>query len=236
MNGLSYNVDSHEVQKFSNLAADWWDLNGSCAPLHIINPVRLQFIMQHCHLNGLEVLDIGCGAGILSEALTRQGAKVTAIDASSELIAAARQHALSMQLDIEYKDIYTTDLLQQSPKKFDVVVCMELLEHVPDPILLLQECQQFLKPNGKLFLATLNRNPKSYALAILAAEYILKLLPQQTHDYGKLIRPSELAEFLQQANFKLQDLAGMQFQPFTKTAHLSNDVSVNYLAYATKKL
>lgn len=234
--GYHHNVDPNEVKKFSTLATDWWSLDGPCATLHTLNPVRLQFVMQHCNLRDMQVLDIGCGAGILSEALARHGAYVTGIDASMEVIATAKEHAAQSQLNIDYQAIYSRDFINQTTQQFDIITCMELLEHVPDPTAVLQDCYRLLKPGGHLFLATLNRNPKSYMLAIVAAEYVLNLLPKQTHDYAKLIRPAELAESLRTAKFKLIDLAGMNYQPFTKTATLCADVSVNYLAYARKEI
>lgn len=229
------NIDNSEVEKFSSLAAQWWQLDGLCAPLHHLNPTRLQFIMQHCKLQSKSVLDVGCGAGILSESLALQGAIVTGLDASIEVIAAAKEHAAYNQLDIEYIAGSTAEFSITPTKLYDVITCMELLEHVPDPALLIKNCFSLLKPGGHLFLSTLNRTPKSYLFAVVAAEYILKLLPKQTHDYNKFIRPSELAEIFRDSQFNLQELSGIEYNPFTKTAKLCADVNVNYLAYATRQ-
>jgi 2-polyprenyl-6-hydroxyphenyl methylase/3-demethylubiquinone-9 3-methyltransferase len=230
------NIDTAEVSKFSNLSPQWWDLDGPCAPLHVLNPVRLKFIQQHCKLANKTILDVGCGAGILSESLATAGAKVVALDASAELIASARTHAAVQQLHIDYRHSTIEDYLLTTPQPFDAITCMELIEHVPDPSKLIAACAQLLKPGGQMFISTLNRTPKAYALAIIGAEYILQLLPKQTHDYKKFIRPAELAQMLSKNQLQLKTLAGVKYQPFTKTASITNDVSVNYMAYASKEI
>lgn len=230
------NVDTQEISKFSALASDWWQLDGPCAPLHALNPARLKFILQHSNLQNKVVLDIGCGAGILTESLAQHGAVLTGIDASTEIIAAAEQHATMQQLSINYAVDTAESFAVKHAAQFDIITCMELIEHVPDPQQLIQDCYQLLKPGGQLFLSTLNRTPKSYAFAIIGAEYIMNVLPKHTHDYKKFIKPSELAELLRKAQFSLQDLSGINYNAFSKSATLCQDVNVNYLAYAIKEI
>lgn len=230
------NIDSIEVNKFSSLANRWWELDGPCAPLHVLNPCRLQFVQQHVRLEQQSVLDIGCGAGILSESLARHGAIVTGIDASTEVIAAAKQHAASMNLEINYLSTTAEDFLANSTSRFDIITCMELLEHVPSPEQLIKDCSQLLKPGGYIFLSTLNRTFKAYGLAIIGAEYLLNILPKQTHDYKKFIRPSELANMCNNAEIRLNDLSGINYNPITKHASLCTNVDVNYIACAIKDL
>jgi len=229
-------VDILEIEKFSALAAQWWDPAGPCAPLHAINPCRLSFSLQHASLENKSILDIGCGAGILSESMASLGAKVSGIDASAELIAAAKQHAELQDLTIEYRQITSGDLRLEQGSQFDIITCMELLEHVPDPASLIQDCYALLKPGGQLFISTINRHPKAYAFAIIGAEYLLNILPKQTHDYQKFIRPSELAAMCRATQLKIQDLAGMDYNPLTKNVSLTTNVDVNYLVYATKEI
>ncbi len=235
---MSYipNLDTHEINKFSALADKWWDINGPSAALHTINPCRLEYVMAHAQLTNKNVLDVGCGAGILTESLAVQGANVIGVDPSAEMITIAEAHANDALLDIEYKCLVVEELIESHGAHFDVITCMELLEHVPDPAKLIADCTKLLKPGGKIFFSTLNRKLKSYAMAILGAEYILNLLPKQTHDYAKFIRPSELTQMLCQANLQLNDLKGIKYNPFYKNATLCSDVSVNYLAFATKGL
>lgn len=234
------NVDQKEQLKFESQASIWWDLKGPCRPLHDLNPTRLQFITDHVLLAGKQVLDLGCGAGILSESLAKKGAFVTGIDVSLPLIEAAKAHAdlhpddalpfkLSERLNYQVATAETFTVEHQ--QYFDVIVCMELLEHVPDPLSLIQACAKMIKPQGHLFFSTLNRTLKSYCLAILAAEKIFKILPNGTHEYKKFIRPQELSELLRKTSLKLIELKGMNYNPFTHRANLTNDVSVNYLAY-----
>lgn len=228
------NVDNAELAKFSAESADWWDPEGPFKTLHHINPVRLGFVAERVSLASARVLDVGCGGGVFSEALARLGAQVTGIDANENCIAAAREHAQQQGLSIDYINTNVETLAAQTPNQFDVITCMELLEHVPDVGSVLTACASLLKPSGDLFLATLNRTPKSYLLAVLAAEYALRLLPRGTHDYQKFIRPSELAAVLRELDMNLVELAGMRYQPFTHAVKITGDVSVNYLLHARK--
>lgn len=238
------NIHLHEIAQFETLASNWWDKNGPCRPLHDLNPVRLQFISQHCVLQQKRVLDIGCGGGLLTESLYQKGAIVTGIDASLQLIEIARQHAAqsfpenpaAIHYEPSTAESYAIQCAEYNVELFDIITCMELLEHVPNPTSLIQAMASLLKPNGHLFLSTLNRTAKAYALAILGAEYCLNLLPKGTHTYKQFIRPSELQQALQTAGMSLKELQGMRYNPLFKTATLSSDVSVNYLAYATKSL
>lgn len=228
------NVDVSEVEKFSTMASKWWDKDGPCAPLHILNPCRLQFIQQYCNLNGKNVLDVGCGGGILSYSMATCHAQVIGIDASKELIEVAKNKAQQQNVNITYHDMTIEDFAQNTNIKFDVITCMELMEHVPEPQTLLTNCAELLKPQGQLFISTINRTPKAYALAIVAAEYVLKILPQNTHEYKKFIRPAELDEMLRTANLQLINMSGIKYNPFSKHACLDKSVDVNYLAYAIK--
>lgn len=232
----SANIDNAEVAKFNAMAGQWWEPNGPCAPLHILNPSRLLYIQHHVKLAGKNILDVGCGAGILSEGMAALNANVTGIDASSDVIAAARLHATGKNLAIDYQACSIEEFIANNQQQFDVITCMELVEHVPDPAKLLTDCAQILKPGGQLFLSTINRTPKSYLLAIIGAEYILNILPKRTHDYKKFIRPSELASMLKLANLQIRDLKGIKFDPFSKSAELQDDVRVNYLATAIKEI
>ena len=229
------NSDSAEISKFTLMAEQWWDAKGTCKPLHIINPLRLEFMMAQQALKGQKIIDIGCGGGILTEAMAKVGAQVTGIDKSDALIEVAKKHADENQLSIEY---YLTDAESYAKKhsqSFDVVCCMELLEHVPDPSLLIQSCSDLGKPGASIFFSTINRNPHSYLLAILGAEYFLKLLPRGTHDYKKFIRPSELATAARQANLALQKFQGIYYNPLTQYYALGKDIRVNYLAAFKKR-
>jgi len=219
-------IDTQEVNKFAQHAKQWWDMQGQLKTLHDINPTRVDFIMQHINLASLNVLDVGCGGGILCEAMAKYGAKVTGIDAECEAIEVAKAHAQKKQLSIDY---YCTPVEAYERTGFDVITCMELLEHVQKPELVLQHCQRLLKPNGFLFVSTINRTLKAYASAIIAAEYVLKLLPRQTHDYNKFIKPSELLAMARSFDLKLVDMKGMNYNPILGTASLSSDVKVNYL-------
>lgn len=229
------NLDPKEVAKFSNLATRWWDKQGEFKPLHDINPLRLQFIQKHINLKDKTVLDIGCGGGILTESLAAQGAQVTGIDASSEVINAAQIHLKSNPLAINYLQITAEEYAHQAPETFEVVTCMELLEHVPDPASLVKAAAKLVRPGGEIFFSTLNRTLKSYLLAIVGAEYVLNWLPKGTHDYAKFIRPSELANYLRGANLTLQELAGLSYNPLRRNYHLSTDIDVNYLAYCIRQ-
>jgi 2-polyprenyl-6-hydroxyphenyl methylase/3-demethylubiquinone-9 3-methyltransferase len=227
------NVDPAEVAKFDDLARTWWDKEGDFKPLHAINPLRLDFIRARTMLDGKRVLDVGCGGGILSESLTSSGAEVTGIDMAEKPLQVARLHRFESNLNIDYQLTSIEALSEAQPDTFDVITCMEMLEHVPDPQSVINACRRLLKPNGELFLSTINRNPKAYALAVIGAEYILKLLPRGTHDYDKFIRPSELARWLREAGFKVQDMAGLSYNPLTQVYALTDDTAVNYLVHAT---
>ena len=222
------NVDAKEIEKFSRLADDWWDNDGALKTLHAINPLRLQYIRQHTHLAKQQVLDVGCGGGILSESLARLDAKVTAIDMSAEALAVAAAHQQNLKID--YQQQSAEDFALQYPATFDIVVCMELLEHVPDPSAIVAACASLVKPQGYVFFSTINRNIKAYLHSIIAAEYVLGLLPQGTHDYQKFIRPSELSAWARKSQLSLQDLCGVIYQPISRQFQLSTTVDVNYMA------
>jgi 2-polyprenyl-6-hydroxyphenyl methylase/3-demethylubiquinone-9 3-methyltransferase len=226
------NTDELEILKFNNLAHKWWDSTSEFKPLHDINPLRVDFIKSKVDLKGKRVLDIGCGGGILAEALAREGAEVTGIDQGEKVIKIAKLHSLESQLNINYEQINIENFITKNKHKFDVITCLEMLEHVPDPASVIKACSQILKPDGKLFLSTINRNPKSFLFAIIGAEYILKLLPKGTHTYEKFITPSELRDYCNQSNLKFNDLIGMTYNPIFKTYRLEKDTSVNYLVEA----
>ena len=226
------NTDELEILKFNNLAHKWWDSTSEFKPLHDINPLRVDFIKSKVDLKGKRVLDIGCGGGILTEAIAREGAEVTGIDQGERVIKIAKLHSLESQLDIDYQQINIENFIKKNKHKFDVITCLEMLEHVPDPASVIKACSQILKSDGKLFLSTINRNPKSFLFAIIGAEYILKLLPKGTHTYEKFITPSELRDYCNQSNLKFNDLIGMTYNPIFKTYRLEKDTSVNYLVEA----
>lgn len=227
------NADPAELERFNRLADQWWDSEGPMKPLHGLNPVRLQFITEHTPLNGLKVLDVGCGGGLLAEAMCQQGATVSALDLSKDLLAAAQQHAKQQALDIDYQAIPVEEFSALHTQQFDVVTCMEMLEHVPDPQSIISACVRCCKPGGTIFFSTLNRNLKSFALGIVAAEYILSLLPKGTHEYAKFIKPSELCHFARHAGLTLKSMQGIHYDPFKNSATLNRDTSVNYLAAFT---
>ena len=230
----STNVDPAEIARFDRLAQRWWDPEGPSKPLHDLNPVRLAFVAEHIALKGATVLDVGCGGGLLSEALAAEGAKVTAIDLSSELIETAKLHLLESGLEVDYRQISVESLAEAMPGHFDAITCMELLEHVPDPAALLAACRRLLKPGGQLFVSTLNRTPKAFALAIVGAEYIMRLLPRGTHRYAQFIRPSELARWLRDVGFQLGDVTGLHYEPFGRRAWSGPGLDVNYLMSAVR--
>jgi 2-polyprenyl-6-hydroxyphenyl methylase/3-demethylubiquinone-9 3-methyltransferase len=225
------NIDPAEIKKFEDLASRWWDIQGEFKPLHEMNPLRLNFINSGSALAGKSVCDIGCGGGILSESMTRCGATTTGIDMGKAPLSVARLHALESELDIDYQQITAEDLARQKPASFDIVTCMELLEHVPDPSSIIQSCFTLLKPGGSVYFSTINRNPKSYAFAIVGAEYIMKMLPRGTHDYAKFIKPSELDHWARTAGLELIDLAGISYNPFTGLFSQSHDVDINYMVH-----
>lgn len=228
------NLDKAEIRKFESLAARWWDPNSEFRPLHEINPLRMSFISRKINPAGRRIVDIGCGGGILSEALARQGADVTAIDLADASLTVARLHQLESGLDIDYRKISAESLAAQEAGQYDVVTCLEMLEHVPDPSSIIQACATLLKPGGHLFCSTINRNPKAYVFAVLGAEYILNLLPRGTHDYARFIKPSELAAWCRRAQLDQGELIGLGYNPITRTYALQKDISVNYLAHYIK--
>lgn len=229
------NVDSAEIAKFEALAARWWDPNSEFKPLHEINPLRANFIDQHSPVADKKVLDVGCGGGILTEALAQRGARARGIDMGEAPLGVARLHAQESGLDIDYRQITAEELAEQEPGRYDIVTCLEMLEHVPDPASVVAACARLVRPGGHVYFSTINRNPKSYLFAIIGAEYVLKLLPRGTHDYRKLIRPSELARWMRAADLELGTLTGMTYNPLTKTYKLDpKDVSVNYLLQARR--
>ncbi len=229
------NIDPHEIAKFDAAAAHWWDRQGEMKPLHDINPLRLDFIEQHDTLSHKQVLDVGCGGGILAEGMAERGAKVIGIDMSAAALEVARLHLYESQLQIDYQQSTAEDYATQHPGQFDIVTCLELLEHVPTPATVIQACATLVKPGGSLFFSTINRNAKAYLFAIVGAEYLLKMLPRGTHDFAKFIRPAELAHWSRAANLSVIDLKGMHYHLLNKTYSLSDDVSVNYLMYCQKE-
>jgi len=223
------NVDQSEIAKFSALAHRWWDPNSEFKPLHAINPLRLNWIKSFVSLEGKKVVDVGCGGGILAESISQSGADTTGIDLSEKALKVAELHALEVGANLTYRSISAEDLADEQAEQYDVVTCMEMLEHVPDPASVVRACAKLCKPGGTLFFSTLNRNPKSYLFAIIGAEYILKLLPKGTHEYTKFIKPSELVAFTRQAGLELLGMKGLSYNPITQVYSLSDDVDVNYM-------
>ena len=223
------NADPIELEKFSQLAHKWWDPHSDFKPLHDINPLRLGYIDRHAGLKGKTVLDVGCGGGILSESMAGLGATVTGIDLSEKALQVARLHLLESEKQVDYRKVAVEDLAAELPGHYDVVTCLEMLEHVPDPRSVIAACAKLVKPGGWVFLSTLNRNPKAYLLAVIGAEYILNMLPKGTHDYGKFIKPSELAQFIRNNGLNMDNIIGMSYNPLTKTYSLGKDTDVNYM-------
>ena len=229
------NVDPLELEKFSQLAHRWWDPGAEFKPLHDINPLRLDYIDDIAGLRGINVLDVGCGGGILAESMAARGARVTGIDLADKPLKVAQLHLLESGLQVDYRLVAPEALARATPQSFDLVTCMELLEHVPDPAVTVRACADLARPGGRVFFSTLNRNLKSYLLAVIGAEYVLKLLPRGTHDYAKFIKPSELAAMCRAAGLQVEALTGMTYNPFTRIYALGADMDVNYILHATKQ-
>lgn len=228
------NADPLELEKFSALAHRWWDPNGEFKPLHDINPARLGYLEKYEKIVQKQILDVGCGGGILAESMAARGAMVTAIDLAEKPLQVAKLHLIESGVTVDYQCIAAEDLAQQKPAAFDIVTCMEMLEHVPDPAATVLACATLVKPGGSIFFSTLNRNIKSYLMAVLGAEYVLRLLPRGTHDYARFIKPSELASLCRTARLDVIDVTGMHYNPFTRECSLNQDASVNYLMHAKK--
>ncbi|MBN8777830.1 MAG: bifunctional 2-polyprenyl-6-hydroxyphenol methylase/3-demethylubiquinol 3-O-methyltransferase UbiG [Thiomonas sp.] len=229
MTPTDHNVEAEEIDKFSVLAHRWWDEHGEFRPLHLLNPHRLRWIQDHVGLGGKAVVDIGCGGGILSESMAAAGAKVTGIDLADASLQVARLHALDAKFDIDYRLVSAERLATEAAGQFDIVTCMEMLEHVPDPASIIQASAALVRPGGWVFVSTLNRNAKAYLFAILGAEYLLRLLPKGTHDYAKFLQPSEISAMGRRCGLETADIAGLEFQPLTQRFRITHDPSVNYL-------
>ncbi len=234
MTAAANNFSQAELDKFDELAQRWWNANGPQKALHALNPVRLGYVAQRVPLMGVAALDVGCGGGLLSEALAKAGANVTAIDLAPNLLKVARLHGLESGIKVGYRQVAVDVLADELPAGFDVITCMEMLEHVPDPGAIVEACARLLKPGGRLFLSTLNRTPAAFALAIVGAEYVARLLPKGTHLYRDFIKPAELARMLRDAGLELEDISGLLYQPWRNGARLSKRTEVNYLACARK--
>jgi 2-polyprenyl-6-hydroxyphenyl methylase/3-demethylubiquinone-9 3-methyltransferase len=233
---LPMNADPLELQKFSDIAHRWWDPTSEFRPLHEINPLRLEWIDTRAALSGKTVVDVGCGGGILAESMARKGAKVTGIDLSKKALTAADLHSMESGVHVRYRKIAAEELAALEAAQFDVVTCMEMLEHVPDPASIVRACSTLVKPGGHVFFSTLNRNPKAYLFAILGAEYLLRMLPKGTHDYARFITPAELARFIREADLELDGLRGLSYHPLTRLYSINQDSSVNYMVTCRKPL
>ncbi|GGY03002.1 bifunctional 2-polyprenyl-6-hydroxyphenol methylase/3-demethylubiquinol 3-O-methyltransferase UbiG [Paludibacterium paludis] len=231
---MTVNVDELELDKFSQLAHKWWDMNSEFKPLHEINPLRLDFIDSHAGLDGKRVLDIGCGGGILAESMARRNARVTGIDLAKKSLKVAELHSLESGVEVEYRCISAEAMADEAAEQFDVVTCMEMLEHVPDPASVIASCARLVKPGGRVFFSTLNRNAKAYLMAIIGAEYVLGMLPRGTHEYARFIKPSELARMAREADLTVETISGMTYNPVTRVYSLSTDTDVNYLLAARR--
>ena len=237
MTANSVNVDQAEISKFEALASRWWDPNSEFKPLHEINPLRLAYIDNIVNLRDKKVLDVGCGGGILAESMAAAGANVTGIDMGESNLAVARLHLLESGLNVDYQKIPAEELAAEHSGEYDVVTCMEMLEHVPDPASIIKACATLVKPGGHVFFSTINRNPKAYLFAIIGAEYLLKILPKGTHDFEKFIRPSELDTWIRQADLLSQDIIGLVYNPFTRVYRLNaKDIDVNYMVHTTREV
>ena len=234
MNATPRNADPAELARFGQMAASWWDPNGSSRALHDLNPVRLEFVRQRARLAGARVLDVGCGGGLFSEALAASGASVVGIDLAPEVLGVARLHLLESGRQVDYRESGAEALAAAEPASYDVVACMEMLEHVPDPAAVVQACAELLKPGGQLFLSTINRTPAAFALAIVGAEYVARLLPRGTHRYQQFLRPSELDTALRRSGLVLREVRGLAYEPVLRRAWLSRSTAVNYLVHAEK--
>jgi 2-polyprenyl-6-hydroxyphenyl methylase/3-demethylubiquinone-9 3-methyltransferase len=234
MTNVHHNVDPNEVAKFEELAAGWWDLEGQSKPLHDINPLRLGYIAERCKLADANIIDVGCGGGILSEGLAQSGAKVTGIDMGDMPLDIAKLHAMESGLEIHYEQATAEAMAAKHREDFDAVTCLEMLEHVPDPAAIIQACADMVKPGGDVFFSTLNRHPKAYLLAVLGAEYVMNMLPKGTHDYKRFIRPAEMAGWCRRAGLHVEDVTGMSYNPISREFSLGKDVKVNYLVHCRK--
>ena len=230
----SQNIDHAEREKFDSVASGWWDPEGPFRPLHDLNPARLRFMTERAEIRGAEVLDVGCGGGILAESLARKGGRVTGIDVAPRVLSTARLHLHESGLEVDYREITVEDQARETPRGFDVVTCMEMLEHVPDPASIVQSMQELLKPGGQAFFSTLNRTPLAFALGIVGAEHIARLLPRGTHRYDRFIRPSELGAWVRRAGMEVRDIMGLHYNPITRSVMLGGNVQVNYLVHASK--
>lgn len=232
---IATNVDPNEIRKFEDIAHRWWDLDSEFKPLHDINPLRLNYIDQRAAIKGKKVLDVGCGGGILAESMAHRGAEVTGIDLGETPLSVATLHALETGIEMDYRRIPVEELAQDMPEQFDVVTCMEMLEHVPDPASIIQACAMLVKPQGHVFFSTLNRNPKAFMLAIVGAEYVMNMLPKGTHEYGKLIRPSELEQAARKNELDLKNISGLSYNPLFQSYRISKDIDVNYMMHFVKE-
>ena len=234
MNATSKNYSQAELDKFDDLAQRWWDPRGPQKALHALNPARLGYVAERVQLRDAAVLDVGCGGGLLSEALAQAGAKVTAIDLAPNLLKVARLHGLESGIKVDYREMPVEALAEQAPASFDAITCMEMLEHVPEPASIIEACAKLLKPGGRLFLSTLNRTPAAFALAIVGAEYVARVLPKGTHQYRDFIKPSELAKWLRKAGLEIEDVSGLMYEPWRNSARVVSRTDINYLACARK--
>jgi 2-polyprenyl-6-hydroxyphenyl methylase/3-demethylubiquinone-9 3-methyltransferase len=228
------NADPQELNKFGELAHRWWDPNSEFKPLHDINPLRLGWIDRNCGLKGKRVIDVGCGGGLLSEGMAALGADVTGIDLGEKALGVARLHLLESGLKVDYRHIAAEEMAQAEPAAFDVVTCLEMLEHVPDPASIVRACAQMARPGGTVFFSTISRNPKAYLFAVIGAEYVLNMLPRGTHDYARFLRPAELARLCREAGLSVAEIVGMSYNPFARSYSLGSDTSVNYLIRARR--